>query len=344
MNWASAIAGCSVSLITDFSASINPLGPPASAIAAMQSAFSQVRNYPDPNYETLRAALGQWHNVSPDWILPGNGSAELLTWACRELSSLDHTCLLTPAFSDYGRALKAFSAKIKPYPLIPAEGMSLKLNFPSDSISKGLILNNPHNPTGKLFTLEEITPHLDKFALVVVDEAFMDFLPPAQQQSLIALLPIYDNLIILRSLTKFYSLAGLRIGYALSHPARLSRWQKWRDPWSVNILSEVASIACIRDEAFQTSTYKWLIPAREKLFSSLASIPGLQPFPGAANFLLVRCRQSCLPLQEYLLRQHKIYIRDCVSFPELGENYFRIAVRAESDNERLVSSLVSYFA
>ncbi|HEY9707714.1 MAG TPA: aminotransferase class I/II-fold pyridoxal phosphate-dependent enzyme, partial [Oculatellaceae cyanobacterium] len=261
--WAAALAGCSPSLILDFSASINPLGPPKSAIAAIESHLKDLIAYPDPNYRQLRTALSQLHpTLSPDWILPGNGSAELLTWASRELSQLEETCLITPAFSDYQRALKAFGAKVREYPLANFGFSILDLQLPienpscAESASKvrpkiqnrlGLLLNNPHNPTGKLFDRETIEPLIEQFALVVVDEAFMDFLPPEQQQSLISVVQDYDNLVILRSLTKFYSLPGLRLGYCVAHPDRLSRFQEWRDPWPVNVLAAAAAVAVVQD-------------------------------------------------------------------------------------------------
>jgi histidinol-phosphate/aromatic aminotransferase/cobyric acid decarboxylase-like protein len=169
----------------------------------------------------------------------------------------------------------------------------------------------------------------------------MDFIPPEAEQSLIGLVQEYPNLVILRSLTKFYSLPGLRLGYAIAHPQRVSQWQTWRDPWPVNTLAQAAAIAAIEDTEFQEITWKWLAPAREHLFQGLASIPGLQPFPGAANFLLVKTATSSVQLQQQLLQHHQILIRDCVSFPELGDRYFRVAVRSHSDNERLLTALKS---
>ncbi|HEY9652847.1 MAG TPA: threonine-phosphate decarboxylase CobD [Coleofasciculaceae cyanobacterium] len=348
--WAAALAGCSPSLILDFSASINPLGPPKSAIAAIESQLKDLIAYPDPNYHQLRASLSQFHpTLSPDWILPGNGSAELLTWACRELAALEETCIITPAFSDYKRALKAFDAKVRECSL-ELQVVSYKTkpqpsNLPTFQPSNlstsplGLLLNNPHNPTGQFFNREAILPLLEQYALVVVDEAFMDFLPPDQDQSLIPMVQDYPNLVILRSLTKFYSLPGLRIGYAIAHPDRLQRWQQWRDPWSVNTLAAAAAVAVVQDTQFQHRTWNWLTPVRSQLFQGLAELPGLQPFPSAANFLLVQSEQPSSQLQEKLLKHSQILIRDCLSFSELGDHYFRIAVRTEADNQRLLDSL-----
>jgi L-threonine-O-3-phosphate decarboxylase len=333
LDWAATIAGCPVSSILDFSASINPLGPPKSTLAAIQSHLTSLTRYPDPQYRDLRAALAQWHNVSADWILPGNGSAELLTWAGRELAELDSVYVLCPAFSDYERALKSFGGKIWKHSL------DLATLNPINPQRQGLLLNNPHNPTGKLWTVAAIRPYLSQFGLVVVDEAFMDFLPPEKQESLLSLLPEYPNLVILRSLTKFYSLPGLRLGYALTRPERLLKWQAWRDPWSVNNLAVAAAIAGIQDQDFQQQTWDWLAPTRQDLWQGLANFPQLQPHTSAVNFLLVKSQSSCLPLQESLLKQQQILIRDCLSFPELGSNYFRVAVRSAADNQRLLSAL-----
>ena len=360
LNWAATIAGCPVSALIDFSASINPLGTPQSAIAAITSNISQLQAYPDPEYPQLRSHLAQHHQIEPEFILPGNGSAELLTWAARELAQQNFTYLITPAFSDYQRALNTFNAKIISCPVLRNEERGTRneklksgLDFtplvfhfpipPSPSANSGFLLNNPHNPTGKLWTKEEIIPYLDKFSLVVIDEAFMDFLTPNEEQSLIPLVKQYPNLVILRSLTKFYSMPGLRIGYAIAQPERLRRWQQWRDPWSVNALAAAASIAAIQDREFQQQTWNWLKPARSRLYSQLKAIPELHPLKGAANYLLVKTEVSATQLQEKLLKNHQIVIRDCISFPELGDRYFRIAVRLPTQNDRLIKAIQRIF-
>ncbi len=167
----------------------------------------------------------------------------------------------------------------------------------------------------------------------------MDFLPPDEEQSVINFVQEYPNLVILRSLTKFYSLPGLRIGYAIAHPERLRLWQQWRDPWPVNTLAEKVALRIIGDQEFQQQTWNWLTPTRTKMRQALQSIPGLSPLPSAANFLLVHSDFSVTCLQEYLLKAHQILIRDCLSFPELGDRFFRVAVRTEQDNQRLFKAL-----
>ena len=359
--WAATLAGCPAAAILDFSASISPLGPPESALDAIQAHLSSLTAYPDPDYGELRAALGEALNVDPDWILPGNGSAELLTWAALDLSKLEATYLVTPAFGDYSRALLAFGAQVLDCPLalksleagtgngLVTDGLSvsnrsfvspaLSLPVPLVDSDRGLLLNNPHNPTGLLFGRQAIRPYLEQLALVVVDEAFMDFLPPSEQETLIGAVEEFPNLVILRSLTKFYSLPGLRMGCAIGHPDILRRWQLQRDPWPVNALAAAAAAAVVRDTVFEQQTWDWLPVARQELFEGLANLPGLRPFPGAANFLLVESSVSVSLIQKTLLQRHQILIRDCLSFPELGDRFFRVAVRSRADNLRLISAL-----
>ncbi len=360
--WAAALAGCPASAILDFSASISPLGPPESALDAIQAHLSSLTAYPDPDYGELRTALGEALKVDPDWILPGNGSAELLTWAAWDLSKLSATYLVTPAFGDYWRALSAFGAKVLKCPLdlrlldaepvrrLVTDDLSVSnrsLVSPSFCLpvplalnaERGLLLNNPHNPTGLLFGREAILPYVKQFGMVVVDEAFMDFLPPWEQETLIDAVEEFPNLVILRSLTKFYSLPGLRLGCAIAHPDILRRWQLLRDPWPVNVLAAAAAAAVVRDTVFERQTWDWLPVARFELFEGLANLPGLQPIAGAANFLLVESSMSVSLIQKSLLERHRILIRDCLSFPELGDRFFRVAVRSRAENLRLIAGL-----
>ncbi len=348
LSWAADLAGCSPNCILDFSASINPLGPPQSAMAAIQDHLHTLTAYPDPSYRSLCQVLSEVHQLPINWFLPGNGAAELLTWACRDLAQLSWTGLLTPAFADYQRALNAFQAQIKTFPLslegvgeLPSDimGTALRTMSQTGATQSGLLLNNPHNPTGQLLDIKQIEGLLAQFALVVVDEAFIDFLPENEQYSLIGRVQDFPNLIILRSLTKFYSLPGLRLGYAVGQPQRLRQWQQWRDPWSVNSLASAAGIAVLRDQEFQQQTLNWLPSSRSQLYTQLTELPGFYPWPGAANFLLVATDYVVPTLQKALLQDHQILIRDCLSFPELGEHYFRIAVRTDIDNQRLLSAL-----
>ncbi|OUC14609.1 MAG: threonine-phosphate decarboxylase [Alkalinema sp. CACIAM 70d] len=358
LQWAATLAGCEPHAILDFSASINPLGLPSSAIAAIQSQVASLTSYPDPSYHSLRQAIGQHHGIDADWILPGNGAAELITWACRDLAThCLETVLFTPAFNDYGRALRAFQATIYPCCLLdrllgndPDSASDDILNIPTDpsllatlpnSHRRGVLLNNPHNPTGKLFDRAFVEALVTTFNWVVIDEAFMDFVPPDRhdQFSAVPWVERYPNLVVIRSLTKFYAMPGLRLGYAIAHPDRLRQWQQWRDPWSVNTLSAAVGEAVLQDTAYQQATHAWFAQAKPLLETGLRQQPGLRVLPSAANFFLVQSDRSVPALQQQLLQQHQILIRDCLSFPELGDRYFRVALRTVSENQKLLAAL-----
>jgi L-threonine-O-3-phosphate decarboxylase len=339
--WAAALASCRPQEILDFSASINPLGPPPSVLNAIAQHLGTIQAYPDPNATELRQQLSLFHQVPMDWVMVGNGAAELLTWACRSLSEMAQVHLLTPAFGDYWRALKAFDAKVCPHSVrVEQQGdLATLLALDSDLTLTGLLLNNPHNPTGQLFPKVDVLKLANRFSRIVIDEAFMDFLADGDQYSLIPEIANNPHVVVLRSLTKFYSIPGLRLGYAIGHPDLLGQWQAWRDPWSVNALAIAAGVAAVQDEAFQAQTYRWLAEAIPQLREGLAQLPGLEIIPGAVNFVLVRCNGSATQLQESVLKRHKILIRDCVSFAELGDRYFRVAVRTVDENERLLAAL-----
>ncbi|MEO0539889.1 MAG: threonine-phosphate decarboxylase CobD [Cyanobacteria bacterium P01_A01_bin.105] len=343
LSWAAQLARCAPEALLDFSASICPLGPPPSILAAVQAELPRLVHYPDPDYRALRAALGQHHHLSPDWILPGNGAAELLTWASRDFATIGTCAYLTPAFGDYARSLKSDGVSLQPISLLSDQHWDFERwhQILRSRPPGGLLLNNPHNPTGHLWSQAELARCLAHGQLVVVDEAFMDFLPLDQQPSLVDWVQQYDNLVVLRSLTKFYSIPGLRIGYAVAHPDRLRRWQQWRDPWPVNALAAAAAIAALADADYQAKVWQWLPTARQALFDQLDPLPGLTPLASAANFLLVKSRLSVSRLQQRLLEQHRIYVRDCLSFDSLGDAYFRVAVRTEAENQKLVAALAA---
>lgn len=350
LRWAAEIAQCAPNDLLDFSASISPLGPPRSVREAVRAAFSSVMAYPDPDYVAIREIIGQHHNLPIEYVFLGNGAAELLNWAARDLATLDEVFYLSPGFSDYQRALKAFGCVPSPISLFNRSSSyqsdwETQLESKLGSSRQGLLLNNPHNPTGQLFSRSRVQLCRSQLNLLVVDEAFMDFLPEARSQSAIPSADDFSsNLVIIRSLTKFYSIPGIRLGYAIAHPDRLKQWQQWRDPWSVNNLAVAAGIAGLQDVEFQQRSWNWLDEERPFLFKALSNIEALEPMEGSVNFLLIKCKVSTTALQRKLLQQHKVYIRDCMSFEDLGDRFFRVAVKTREDNQRLIDALTDVLA
>ncbi len=347
--------GCRPDQLLDASASLVPFGPPPALLRSLRrrGAVAALRDYPDRSYGELRDAIAALHGLDPAWVLPGNGAAELFTWAARDAAAAGVSLLPAPGFADYGRALACWGALARPLPLplpwpdaFPAPFPASDPPVAADGASV-LWLTNPHNPTGQLWSRASLEPLLERFALVIADEAFLPLLSGGECQSLIPLLEACPGLVVIRSLTKLLGIAGLRLGYALGAPWRLQRWASWRDPWPVNGLAALAGASLLADRAglarWQGRVQRWLAREGPWLVGGLAGLGGLQPLPSAANFLLVRgvrdgVPQSLEPLRLALERRHRVLVRDCRSFERLGPHWLRLAVLDRRGNRRLLAA------
>ena len=346
--------GCRPEEILDASASLVPFGPPAALVRALKRGLSgpALRDYPDRDYHALRGALAALHGVDPAAVLPGNGAAELFTWAARDAAAAGVSLLPAPGFADYGRALACWGGATRPLPLPLHWGAAFPQPFPApppDPIEPAatLWITNPHNPTGQLWSRDSLEPLLERFALVIVDEAFLPLVPDGEKQSLIPLLADHPGLVVIRSLTKLLAIAGLRLGYALAAPERLDRWGRWRDPWPVNGLAALAGVELLADgEGFarwQTRVQTWTAREGAWLAAQLATIPGLEPLPSAANFLLLRGEGSLEPLRRELEERERVLVRDCRSFEGLGPQWLRVALLDRRGNRRVLEGLQRLF-
>ena len=336
-------AGIPEGQLLDFSASINPLGLSPRVEAAIKSAIPRVIHYPDPEAALLQSALASYHGLSSDCVLVGNGSTELIYLLARALAPR-RALILHPAFSEYEAALELAGARIERLILAEASNFFPDLStFGSNLAGHELVvLANPGNPTGSLFPAHDLqnlaAAAQEAGALLVVDEAFIDF---AEEASLKRSLGRFPRLLLLRSLTKFFALPGLRIGYGLASPELLGRLRPWKEPWSVNALAGAAGAAALEDRGYQENS-RSLIPSwREGLSTGLQKFAALQVFPGAANYLLVKLLDESWTARAFgsaLLREG-IAIRDCSSFPGLGPQFFRVAVRRPEENRILLGAL-----
>jgi histidinol-phosphate/aromatic aminotransferase/cobyric acid decarboxylase-like protein len=343
--------GCRPEQLLDASASLVPFAPPPPLRRAL--ARAALKPYPDRGYGALRAAIAQRHGLDPAWVLPGNGAAELFTWAARDAAAAGTSLVPQPGFADYLRALRCWAGAVEPW-LLPLDWVAAAPEalppLPPAGISsaRAVWITNPHNPTGQLWSRASLEPLLQRFALVICDEAFLPLVPGGESQSLVPLLADHPNLVVIRSLTKLFAIAGLRLGYALGDPQRLQRWAAWRDPWPVNSLAAAAGEAlmgdpglygrwCARVQAWTASEGAWLQ-------QQLQAMPELVPLPSAANYLLVRGERggepcSLEPLRQRLEQRHRILLRDCRSFEGLGETWLRIGTQGRRGNRRIIHAL-----
>jgi len=330
----------------DFSANINPLGMPESARQAVLAALPYVIHYPDAASTELKEAISRKFKVGRELITVGNGAAELLYVLC-QMFRPQRVLVPAPTFSEYERAARAAGAAVEYLPLSSDDGFAVIVEkifnrIPDVDI---VFLGNPNNPTGRMLSrqeLEEIIAMAKKYnVLVVVDESFIEFLPDAEDYSCRGLLTRYANLIILQSLTKFYAIPGLRLGFVLADPAIGKMLDKGKDTWNVNSLAQAAGVAALADIDYQQASLKVVSSAREEFFTALQNLPGLKPFPSSANFLLVNIAgggYTAASLGAALL-DRDIMIRDCSNYPGLSADYIRLAVKMPSDNQKLLDAL-----
>ena len=325
----------------DFSANINPLGPPAAALAAGAEALSrEIGRYPDLYYPELRAALASYLGIPSETVLPTNGGTEALFLAARVAAgeSGRKALILEPTFSEYAAAAHAAGLDVvRVVARQPETNFCLDLSVLNevfeDSQDVGLVfLCNPNNPTGDAVSRQEVLRIARRVrevsAVLVVDEAFADFAPHLSVAS-----EVDDALFVARSFTKFFAVPGLRLGCLVA--SDIERIRAFQPSWSVNAVAAAVGIAATREASFVEATLAEMALRRRELFSALKKLPGLTPYPGVANFLLVWGPRG-LPER---LAQRGILVRGCEPFRGLGPAFFRVAVQRKEENERLVEAL-----
>ena len=328
---------CRPSQLLDASASLAPWSPHFSRIPR-----AAIRDYPDRGQASLRQAIAGLHGLDPDAVLPGNGAAELFTWAASDAAKAGVSALLAPGFADYRRALECWKAPWIDVPLELCWDHAGPLEHPSLPAPVAWICN-PHNPTGQLWHRASLEPLLATHGLVICDEAFLPLVPDGEQHSMIPLVEQHPNLVVIRSLTKLFGVAGLRVGYAVAHPDRLRRWSGWRDPWPVNgiaaAMTEELLVPRGRYQRWCRRVQHWTASEGAWMHRQLFAMPGLCPMPSSANFLLIVGAGSLVSLREAMEQRHRILLRDCRSFEGLGETWLRIGLQSRRNNRRIVRAL-----
>ena len=322
----------------DFSANVNPLGTPPGVVAAIQDAAKLVRQYPDPYCRALTAAISAHEGVPEDYLLCGNGAAELIYAYCEALRP-SLAVELAPTFLEYSAGAAHFGARISRCALSPAEDFRPDekiLTFLQQEQPDVLFLCTPNNPTGRTIPralLEKILALCAKQGTrVLLDECFLDFTEAESAKNLLAQ---YPNLLILKAFTKNYALAGVRVGYCMTHDAALlQKMAAGAQPWNVSLLAQAAGVAALRETEYFARAKALIARERQALSAELAAL-GLHVCPSEANYILFHGPEG---LHAALL-QEKIAIRNCENYAGLGPGWYRIAVRLPEENEALLRAL-----
>lgn len=330
--------------LLDYSANINPLGPPAGLAEVLIRHLPEIDRYPDPTSRRLRAKLADKLGVRAEQILVGNGAAECIQLAVDSLG-VKRVGLIHPAFSEYEAAARKAGCRIvsavadAAHAFIPQTADLLALLDEIDLF----FLGYPNNPTGNILERTELWRLAEaceqKRVYLAVDEAFLDFLPDAKQRSLLPELSHFPHLLLFRSLTKMYAIPGLRLGYVIADARLIARLGARQVPWSVNGLAQVAGEWLLEQDAFVNLSRQYVQEARSWMAEALSALPGVTVFPSLVNYLLVYVAGvSGIQLQRRMAEKGFL-IRNCAMYPGLSDGYIRLAVRKQEQNQQLLTCL-----
>jgi threonine-phosphate decarboxylase len=326
--------------IVDFSSNVNPLGCHPGVKKYLKNQLNQIHIYPDSESTRLRSNLKWFTGINQSQILIGNGATEIIYNFCSTFVNKKSKVLIPcPTFSEYEKAVNFFGGEIIPFQTL---NLSKDLQkFLKKIPIKGIVfICNPNNPTGEILSkknMEQIVKLAEKKStLVFIDETFIELVPDSNP-SLVKTLKSHQNLFILRSFTKSFGLAGLRIGYALSSKKIIEILQRVKIPWNVNYIAQSAASAALCYSDFLEKSRKNIKKENLFLMNSLSKIEWLSCFPSSTNFILIKTKINSKSLQKKLLKKN-ILVRDCSTFSGLNENYIRIAVKNRIQNKLLVKA------
>ena len=324
----------------DYSANLSPLGMPPAVKAALAAAIEDEPAYPDPFCRELTAQLSRHHGVQVEQILCGNGASDLfirLAQALRPRKAL----VVAPAFSEYEASLAQVDCEVVKHVLSAESGFVADKSL-LDAVDEDVDLVyicEPSNPAGQVtppVLLQRLLERCGEVcALLAVDECFLDFLPDADERTLAGRIE-GNPLIVFKAFTKFFAMAGLRLGYCLSADAELiGAMRAAGQPWAVSTFAQVAGVVALQDAEYPGALRSLVSQERDYLSCNLSAL-GCRVISGRADYLLFYCEDAMLDAK---LRERAILIRNCDNYDGLGAGWFRIAVKSHTDNERLVAVL-----
>lgn len=331
----------SINDIIDFSSNINPLGLSINLKNVFINSFNDISKYPDITYFDLKKSISDYEGVFIDDINLGNGASESIFNIVRAIKP-KNVLLFVPTFSEYEQATFSINANVK-YSYLDEENNFNITKKNIDDISSDidmLFLCNPNNPTGNLIDINVLESILQKCfecnVNLVVDESFLDFVEDSNEYSCKKFLKEYNNLILVKSLTKFFAIPGLRIGYSISKNNDVVRSiNNMTVPWNINSIVSSLTIQCLKEKEYISKTISYIKKEKEYLFKELQAFEDLKVFNPSVNFIMFKLNKN-IDLKEKLL-DFNILIRHCNNYEGLDSTYFRVAVKTSKNNKKLIN-------
>jgi threonine-phosphate decarboxylase len=334
--------------VLDFSGPINHLGPSTKAMEAVKQNAQLIRYYPDPNPMELRQEIASYvgHDVCVENVILGNGSIELIYMVPEMFQKGFKAIIPVPSFTEYEKA--ALRVGGEPIFVQLPDDFSLNTAHIKKAVTadtKIMCLCNPHSPSGTLYSREKVLELVEfcqkKDIVFSVDENYIEFSEKGENATLAGYVKKYENLFVIRSVTKFYGMPGIRFGYGIAAESLIDTLQIVRQPWSINGLAGIATLAAFKDKEFISNTKITIAKEKAQFAKLLTEIGGLKVFPSETNFLLVKIldpKLTSTALREELSKEGML-IRDCSTFVGLDNSYFRLTVRSIEDNAKIVEAL-----
>ncbi len=333
--------------LLDFSTNVNPLGPSPRVISAIKKNFKLISEYPDPYSRELKNAIMEYTGVDKECVVVGNGANELIhLFAAAFVKKGDKVVIPVPTFFEYEFSCDKNSGDIN---YVELNDFAFNKELIMDAInkeSKLLFLCNPNNPSGILAHQKDVEAVLEHAynnnTLVMLDECFIDFVDDPQKNSFLSAFKNYENLVVLRTLTKGFGLAGLRVGYCLANKKISWVLDKTKVPWSVNALAQKAAVAALGDIAHLDKTRSLIKREKKYLLENIAKMKQYKPYRSDTNFFLIKLADIDSPLLQEQLLKKNILVRDCSTFTALGTDFIRVAVQRHKANTLLVKALKEF--
>lgn len=326
--------------VLDFSSNINPRGIPEPVRQAMRDAVDQCEHYPDPFCRGLTEGLAKKYGLSPGMFFCANGAADIF-FRLADVLRPRRALLTAPTFSEYAAALARQGCAVRYHALDAQEGFLVTPRFLDDLHDIDIcFLCVPNNPTGRAVDsarMQEIVQICRRQNIwLVVDECFADFLVDEPAHTLVPSLREFDRLIVVRAFTKMYAVPGVRLGWCASaNREAIERLYAAGQPWGVSVIAQACGEAALQLDGFAEETARYIAPLRQTLADGLIAC-GFRVYPGEANYLLFHTEFA--ELRERLLPRG-IMIRDCANYQGLSPGYFRVAVKKQQENDRLVRAI-----
>lgn len=335
--------------IVSFSANVNPLGISYKLRDELSKHIDAITSYPDREYTSLRKAIAEYVNADYENILVGNGSTELISLVIQMLHP-QKALIVGPTYSEYEHEIALGGGRSHYFRLKETEDFLLNVNELFDALTSDidlLVICNPNNPTSSQIDRKTMRGILDcckeHGVFVMVDETYVEFSENCNDITSIPLTQYYNNIIILRGISKFFAAPGLRLGYAIcGNKKLLKEMDSFKNPWTINSLAAIAGEIMFRDKEYIDETTQLISSERTRICSILNTHKNVKYYQPHANFILLKILKENVTsdiLFEIAIRKG-LMIRDCSSFPFLDNKYIRFCFMNREDNDALLDVLL----